>query len=215
MQAISFDNFFEGEFTPDEVRDRGLSLFKDSNLITDRFDGYPGTRREVPFNIQRYIIKKISEPVSILLEYEKIEIEPNARYVIQYHLTTSIHEHGLVHTDDPSWIAGVIYLNPVSPKNSGTKFLKLKKEYQDIQPNIPNFRQVNVTDDEKLIKLFGTQKEYYNKRYYQEEKYIENVYNSAILYPGKYHHCPGKYFGETLEDSRFVIVIFANHSGKN
>jgi hypothetical protein len=211
MQAISFNNFFEGKFTPNEVRDRGLSLFKDSNLITDRSNGYPGTRREVPFDIRKYIEEKISEPISILLGYEKIQIKPNARVGMEYHLTTSIHQHGLVHTDNPSWIAGVIYLNPVSPKNSGTKFLKLKKEYQGTTPGVVNFREVNVTDDEKLIKLFGTQKEYYNKRYFQEEKYIENVYNSAILYPGKYYHCPGKYFGETLEDSRFVIVIFANH----
>ena len=66
-----------------------------------------------------------------MLEYEKIPVKKNAHVHIAYHLTTSIHEQGLIHNDDPTWIAGVIYLNPNPPKNSGTKFYRIKKEYEE------------------------------------------------------------------------------------
>lgn len=29
-----------------------------------------------------------------------------------------------------------------------------------------------------------------------------------VVYPAKYWHAPGKYFGENLENSRLVIVSF-------
>lgn len=210
MQVILFNDFFQQEFTPDEVRSRGLNMFKNSNLITDGSVGYPGTRKSVPSDIRKYIEEKISEPVSLLCEHEKIAVKKNATVQIMYHLTTSIHQQGLIHTDDPSWIAGVIYLNPNPPKNSGTSIHKLKKEYVDTKPGVAGFRTVNTMDDEELIANFGLEKKYYNERYFEEEKNIENIYNSTIMYPGKYWHSPNKYFGETLEDSRFSIVFFAN-----
>lgn len=67
-------------------------------------------------------------------------------------------------------------------------------------------------DGEDLIKNFAITKKYYNDRYYKEERNIENVFNSDVIYPGKYLHRPDQYFGETLKNSRFVIVFFANCS---
>jgi len=210
MQAILCNDFFHQEFTPDEIRDRGLNMFKNSNLITDKNPGFPGIRKTVPLDIQEYIKKRVSDPVSMLLEHEKIPVVENAHWHIMYHLTTSIHEQGLIHTDDPTWIAGVIYLNPNPPKNSGTKFYKMKREYEGTNPGSVGFRTSCVIEDKELLANFGREKEYHNKRYFEEEKNIENVYNSLILYPGKYYHSPDQYFGETLEDSRLSIVVFAN-----
>ena len=73
-----------------------------------------------------------------------------------------------------------------------------------------DFGKSNVTEDNEFLANFGREKEYHNKKYFEEVKNIENVYNSLILYPGKYPHSADQYFGETLEDSRLSIVIFAN-----
>ena len=224
MKTILYNDFFNQEFTPDEVRNRGLNMFKNSNLITDKYDCSPGIRKNVPPDIQEYIKEKVSDSVSILLEHEKIPVVKNAQFDILYNLTTSIHKQGIVHEDEDHSIAGVIYLNPNPPKNSGTKFYRKKKEYEgdnwtdslhwqqkkQLATMVYRMRAVFVTEDEELLANFGRETEYYNKTYYEEEKNIENVYNSLILYPGKYHHSAGQYFGETLEDSRLSIVIFAN-----
>ena len=216
MQIICIDDFFKEEFDPSDVRNFGLSQFKNSNLVTDGSVGYPGTRRNISpdSTLHQYIKEKISEPVSILCEYEKIKQKKVNCVQMQFHLTTSIHEQGLVHTDDPEWIAGVIYLNKKSPKNTGTKIYTKKKLYENVKNlTAPNhFRKAFSTGNEDLIKNFAISKKYYNERYYKEERNIQNVFNSAIIYPGKYNHSPDQYFGETLKNSRFVIVFFANCS---
>lgn len=75
---------------------------------------------------------------------------------------------------------------------------------------VDNFRIASTTKDENIIFSFCDKKNKFNDKYFDIRYNIENVYNSAVLYSGKYYHSPGEYFGKTLKDSRLCIVLFFN-----
>jgi hypothetical protein len=215
---VSHD-FFQRKFDVDEIRNFGLFQFKNKNLVNDDFNYYPGVRSleigSIYPELFDYIHEKLIFHIKKLVELEKIQTKKKYNLRSFYHLTTSIHKCGFIHRDSASF-AGVIYLNPKAPKNSGTKICKLKKQIDEneviFQQNelLTNFKIASVTHDKEIISLFCDEKEKFNKQYFDTQYNIENTYNSAILYPGKYYHSPGEYFGKTLEDSRLCIVLFFN-----
>lgn len=217
MNLILFDNFFEGQFSVDNVREFGLSQFVDKDLINDNFDNYPGIRSKslciINPKLYEYIKFKVIEPILNFSEHKE-NFKNKCELTIRYHLTTSIHECGLIHRDSV-WnennsenlvFSGVIYLNPNPPKNSGTKLFRkncLNK------PTIPSSKFLSfITKDKDIISSFNKEKIEYNTKYFDLKYEVPNVYNTAVIYPGYYYHAPDQYFGEGLEDSRLVIVFF-------
>jgi len=214
MNLFLSENFFEGEFSIDQVREFGLSQFVGKNLINDSHPFYPGVRSDSLYEIypelHEYILKKISCPILKFAEIQQIKLKEKFRLDIKYHLTTSIHECGLIHADGGCNIAGVIYLNPNPPSNSGTKIYSLKKEFFETpRKNVhKNFQQASSTKDLKIISEFCKEKRKYNQKHFNLEYEVVNKYNSIVLYPGTYWHGPSEYFGETLENSRLSLVLF-------
>lgn len=217
MNLVLFDNFFKGQYSVDSVREFGLSQFVDKDLINDNFDNYPGIRsillHIINPKLHEYIKLKVIEPILSFSEYKK-NFKNKCELTIRYHLTTSIHECGVIHRDSV-WnennsenlvFSGVIYLNPNPPKNSGTKLFRkncLNK------PAIPSNKSLSfITKDKNIISSFNKEKIEYNAKYFDLEYEVPNAYNSAVIYPGHYYHAPDQYFGEGLEDSRLVIVFF-------
>jgi len=209
------ENFFENEFSVKQVREFGLSQFVGKNLINDGCPNYPGIRSDSLHKIYpelyEYIFKKISYPIIKLSQICDIKIKENYNLAIQYHLTTSIHECGLIHRDKCNF-AGVIYLNPNPPPNSGTKIYSPKKEFLEVikQTKHNNFHEASSTTNLKIISEFCKEKKEYNQKYFNVEYDVVNKYNSIVLYLGNYWHSPCEYFGKTLEDSRLCIVLFFN-----
>jgi len=218
MNLVLFNNFFEEHHDVDSVREFGLSQFIDKDLINDNCEYYPGIRSKnlhiINPKLYEYIEFKVIESILNFSEYKQ---NPKNKYRIQemkYHLTTSIHECGLIHRDSV-WnennsenlvFSGVIYLNPNPPKNSGTKlFRKNCLNKLAIPPSkVLSF----ITKDKDIISSFNKEKIEYNTKYFDFEYEVPNVYNTVVIYPGHYYHAPGQYFGEGLEDSRLVIVFF-------
>jgi hypothetical protein len=219
MNLVLFDNFFEGQYSVDSVREFGLSQFIDKDLINDDVGNYPGIRSEdlhiINPKLYEYIELKIQDPILSFPEY-KLILQTRYTLKIRYHLTSFIHECGLIHKDS-NWdenksenlvFAGVIYLNPNPPKNSGTKLFR-KTCFN--KPKTPSpFHLASITKDKDIISSFNKEKIEYNTKYFDFEYEVPNVYNSAVIYPGHYYHAPDQYFGEGLEDSRLVIVFFVN-----
>ncbi len=213
MNIVLFDNFFEENFNPDQVRNFGLSQFVNKDLINDDVPYYPGIRTPPIHtfnpNLSDYIRVKILNPINSLCQSSKIKQKEKYNLYMQYHLTTSVHQCGCIHRDKSDF-AGVIYLNPNSPKNSGTNLYTLKENYSEkinfIKLN--NFYTANRTKDKEIISSFCKEKNEYNQKYFDLEYTLAGKYNSAVLYPSNYWHSPGKYFGEGLEDSRLCIVLF-------
>jgi hypothetical protein len=217
MNLVLFDNFFKDQYSVDSVREFGLSQFIDKDLINDDVENYPGIRSELLHiinpKLHEYIKFKVIEPILSFSEYKE-NFKDKCELTIRYHLTTSIHECGLIHRDS-NWnennsenltFSGVIYLNPNPPKNSGTKLFRkncLNK------PGVPSSKFFSFTTKNKdIILSFNKEKIEYNTKYFDFEYEVQNGYNSAVIYPGHYYHAPDQYFGEGLEDSRLVIVFF-------
>lgn len=211
MKIAAFDNFFQGDFSVDQIREFGLSQFKDKNLINDDCNYYPGTRSEdissINNEISKYIISKIEEPIIQLSLGDFIKVKNKFTFNIRYHLTPEIHEFGLIHQDNFDF-SGVIYLNPTPKKNSGTKICIPKKEIKRENSFYNLFLEANTTHNKEVISSFCKEKFKFNENNFEVDYVIENKYNKCVLYPSKYWHAPDRYFGQTLNDSRFCITFF-------
>lgn len=100
-----------------------------------------------------------------------------------------------VHYDETTW-AGILYLTPQAPKNTGTSIFRHRQTgyYEHEQHNIINFNStVNNKDDwEPIVN-------------------IENIFNRLILYKGNYYHSSTiAGFGDTLYNARLFQVFFFN-----
>jgi hypothetical protein len=213
MKFATFDKFFQGEFSVYQIRKLGLSQFQDNKLINDEYENYPGVRSkdimEIDGEIVEYILSRIMDSIFQLCDIENILIKNKKKFkfISYYHLTTSIHELGLVHKDI-SQFSGVIYLNPTPEKNSGTKICIPKKEVVFEDSFLKSFKNVNTTQDKKIISSFCREKIKFNESNFEVDYVIPNEYNKCILYPAHYWHSPDRYFGQGLDDSRFCITFF-------
>lgn len=93
-------------------------------------------------------------------------------------------------TPDESLLwAGVLYLTPNPPNNSGTELVspKVESKYRDI-------------DNDNYHSLDNTK--------WETTDIIENVFNRIVLFRSYQYHKPGHSFGIDLEDSRLVQIFF-------
>lgn len=89
------------------------------------------------------------------------------------------------HVDAGMTYAGVIYMNPVAPSNSGTLLY------------VDEFSTGIRTNGLQV----GIQKPGINVE-------IENIYNRLLVYRANTPHCPAKCFGNNLDSSRKTITMF-------
>lgn len=177
---IIIDNFYKNV---DEVREFAL---KQNFSVTGN---YPGNRtisyanEAIKSEIQKFI-----EPFGGKIT--SFPIETNS-YNGAFQYTTS-RERSWVHIDSYNNWAGVLYLTPNAPLDSGTSFYKIKdnsmlndisvKEYAD------KFSQ-DLTKWDKVDK-------------------VGNVFNRLILFNSKRYHMSDNYFGNEKNDSRLFQTFF-------
>lgn len=196
------DNFFTD---PDSVREIALKRLEQyTELINDKGEFYPGIRVSLTDEVGLDLVDKITKHI----KRKPIAVEAS------FHLTSGIHDCGLIHQDIKRY-AGVVYLNPEPPKDSGTLFYTLRDDVTEEDVNDTNefitkrFNEASTTLDINIIEAFIKIKNKYNDLLFNIEKSIENVYNRMIIYKGgSTYHCPDISFGESLEDSRLVVVFW-------
>jgi len=98
-----------------------------------------------------------------------------------------------IHSDSLNTYAAVVYLNPDADKDSGTGFYRHKETGKESEKD-PGI----VLPKEECID--------FDK--WELVNYVENVYNRCIIFDAKKYHSATKYFGTTLENSRFTQVFF-------
>lgn len=99
-----------------------------------------------------------------------------------------------IHADSGIDWAGVLYLTPNAPLNSGTVFFKhVSGHAHEPTPNIQN-----ITFDGNDMSTWEL-----------AEK-IGNRYNRLILYNGAMFHCSDQYFGTDLHNGRLFQTFFFN-----
>lgn len=191
------DNFFKN---PDEIRKIALSA--DYGVTGN----HPGFRSEqlqlLNLDLASLISKKI---FSLFFNLEKDVVEYDIPMSFQY--TTKDFDHGWVHLDSGHYCAGVIYLTPDPPENTGTIFyepINSCEDYNELQKTKTNFytKRIKSQDYDKIRAA--------NNANFKKNIVIENVYNRALIYPANYAHSENCFFGETKENARLTLVFFLN-----
>lgn len=180
---LVFDNFYNNA---DEVREHVLTL--DFNILGN----YPG-RRTIPEPAdQKEYLKSFLE-TNIL--HKEITFWPN-EYNTSYQYTLE-NDETWIHHDDTEW-AGVLYLTPNAPYESGTGF------YRNIETGIERWNKEDEIDYNNLDEVRDLSK-------WEQIAFIGNVYNRLVLYRGYSYHrsvLPG--FGKTKETGRLFQTFFFN-----
>ena len=184
--SIIIDGFYTN---PDEVRDY---------ILTQEFNvtgNFPGKRTEPILNesTKEYISKLIS-PAG------EIEWADNKEYNGSFQYTTK-NDTSWIHADEHNHWAGVLYLTPNAPLNSGTGIFKHKETglYK-----IP--RMVDGSIDRELTNKIYNDAGDISK--WELVNYIGNVYNRLVIYQGDLFHTSLDYFGNNLEDGRLFQTFF-------
>ena len=189
------DDFFKN---PDEIRKIALSAdygIKASN---------PGLRSDqlqlLNPNLYSLIAKKI---FSLFLNLKKDVVEYHIDMSFQY--TTKDFDYGWIHFDSSAYCAGVVYLTPNPPTNTGTIIydqINSLQDYSDLQEIKNNFykNRIKHQDYDKAREK--------NNANFKKNIVIENVYNRALIYPSNYAHAENCFFGETKENARLTLVFF-------
>ena len=195
------ENFYEN---PDAIRK--FALGQDYTYCHDRPNlqyVYPGGRTKDLFDLDSVIHEKICKKlVSVFhnseYDYMRWALSTNFQSV------TAEYKKGIIHTDNDTIFAGVLYLSPDAPLHSGTSLYKKNKTFnekrylQALDCNDARFRAGNIEMDNAYHVMFD------------EIVRVNNVYNTLIIYEGRHFHAANQFFGKTLQDSRLAQVFFIN-----
>lgn len=179
---IVIDNFYEN---PIEIRNFALS----QEFTTAEY--YPGIRTKsfASINIKNKI-QNIIYPFGGKITNFPLYKGDNG----SFQLATS-YNRSWIHNDsnDMNW-AGIVYLTPNAPINSGTSFYK----------HIHGFS----TNDEKCI--INPNIEINGNDYSQWELVdrVGNVFNRLVIFNSTRYHSSTDYFGKDLHDGRLFQVFF-------
>lgn len=172
------DNFYSNPYA---VREFALK----QEFIEDlRY--YKGKRTQEKFFVpgtKKAFEQIIGQPITVWDEY-------GVNGVFQ---TCNAEDPLVYHNDLQQW-AGMIYLTPNAPFESGTS-LYAHKETKARHISDPGYEHA----------FSGG---FYDKTKFELVDCVGNVFNRLVIFNGKCIHAPSQYFGQTLEDSRLFHMFF-------
>ena len=195
------ENFYEN---PDAIRK--FALAQEYTFCHERANleyVYPGSRTKDLFDIDSSLYEKICKKLISVFhntehDYMRWAVSTNFQSV------TKEYNQGVIHTDHNTIFAGVLYLSPNAPLNTGTSLFKKSKTFdekkyqQALDTNDARFRAGEIEMDTDYHSMFD------------EIVRVNNVYNTLIIYEGRHYHAANQFYGKTLEDSRLAQVFFIN-----
>lgn len=187
---------------PDEIRKYALAqkYTYRHEMNGDLEYVFPGCRtkelRELSMSLYEKVCKKL---ISIfhIPEHD----------VMQWQIKTSFqivegeYGHGLIHQDDNTVFAGVLYLTPDAPLEGGTSLFRKNKSYDEAL-----YWKLVKENDERFKRKEPIDFSYHSM--FDEVVRVNNVYNTLIIFEGDIHHCANNFFGDTKQNSRLAQVFF-------
>ncbi len=195
------ENFYED---PDAIR--AFALAQEYIFCQNRKNleyVYPGSRTKDLFDLDATLHGKICKKlVSVFHNAE----HDNMRWAIStsFQSVTAEYNQGVLHTDQNTVFAGVLYLTPDAPLNGGTSLFKKNKTFNEEK------YQRAVDENDALFRAGKTVMDTSYHSMFDEIVRVNNVYNTLIIYEGRHFHAANEFFGKTLEDSRLAQVFFIN-----
>jgi len=195
------ENFYED---PDVVR--AYALKQQYQFLTDKKNApyvYPGSRTLDIVDLDKALQEKILKKF--------VSIFHNADYdVMRWAVSTSFQSvteeygQGVIHTDQNTILAAVLYLTPDAPLDSGTSLFKPNNTFDETK------YQKALNDGDKRFRAGDIVMDTSYHSMFDEIVRVNNVYNTLIVYEGRHYHAANQFFGKTLEDSRLSQVFFIN-----
>ena len=195
------ENFYEN---PDAIRKFALAQeYTFCHVVKDIDYVYPGCRTKDLSNLDKALFDKIcTKLVSVFHNAEN----DHMRWLIttSFQSVSAEYDQGVIHTDHNTVFAGVLYLTPDAPLNSGTSLFKPNKQFDEAK-----YQQALVDNDVRFkAGEIAMRTDYHSM--FDEIVRVNNVYNTLIIYEGRHFHAANQFFGKTLKDSRLAQVFFVS-----
>jgi hypothetical protein len=200
--VVVVDNFFK---EPDKVRNFALH----QEFKRGEKSNYPGLRTDclsvIEPNLHNEFLKKF---FSIYYDFQFEEV--NWIVEARFQKTDNSFDNGWVHRDGDSYfnnkVAGIIYLSPNAPLQSGTSIYKTKNNVliPSINAKAKHSHYYSNGNSEELKNLKEQEKEQFD-----ETINVSNVYNRLISFEASEYHAAQNYFGQD-DESRLILVFFVS-----
>ena len=193
------ENFYEN---PDAIRKFALAQkYTFCHEVANIDYVYPGCRTQDLSNLDKVLFDKIcTKLVSVFHNAEN----DHMRWLIttSFQSVSAEYAQGVIHTDHNTIFAGVLYLTPDAPLNSGTSLFKPNKNFDETKYQ----RALDENDVRFKAGEIAMSSDYHSM--FDEIVRVNNVYNTLIIYEGRHFHAANQFFGKTLKDSRLAQVFF-------
>ena len=199
LYPVTVINDFYDE--PDEIRKYALAQkYTYCHELKDIGYVFPGSRtkelKDLSFSLYEKVCKKLIS-VFHIPEHDFMQWQISTSFQI----VEAEYGSGLIHQDQNTVFAGVLYLSPSAPLNGGTSLFKKNATYkhelydQLIKENDEHFKNKELID-------------FTYHQMFDEVVRVNNVYNTLILFEGDIYHCANNFFGDTKHNSRLAQVFF-------
>ncbi len=200
------NDFYEN---PDAIRKFALAqkyTFRHEEQELDYV--YPGCRTKDLFELDNALQALVLKKLVSVFHVPEFDI---MRWAVSssFQSVSEIYKDGVIHTDTNTIFAGVLYLTPNAPLNSGTSLYQKNDTF-----NQERYQKALNQNDERFKSGEIVMNTDYHSMF-DEVVRVNNVYNTLILYEGDMFHAANKFFGTSLEDSRLAQVFFVNKIDAN
>lgn len=162
------------------------------------YGNYPGQRtRTWHYNELRNCIQGLVQQAGgNITQFEDIQYNGSYQY-------TTKHDSSWIHCDQTTMWAGVCYLTPDAPLNSGTALYRHKQTGLYSAP-----RHADGSYDEETMNHIYQDSRDISK--WDMVDMVSNKFNRLVLYRGDLFHSSMEYFGEDKETGRLFQTFFFN-----
>lgn len=194
------ENFYE---KPDEIRAFALKQkftycheLKNINYV------YPGCRTKELFELDKSMYEKVCKKLVSIFHNTQ---QDHMRWAIStsFQVVEENFGRGVLHQDDNTIFAGVLYLTPDAPLEAGTSLFKPNKSF-----NEEKYRAALKQNDVNFRENKPVSTEYHSM--FDETVRVNNVYNTLIIFNAQTYHAANEFFGNSLNTGRMAQVFFIN-----
>jgi hypothetical protein len=195
---ITVDNFFE---SPDLVRYFALNQ-----------DYFKGDRGNWP-GIRSHYLDGTNNELFHLTAKKLMSVMPRqytsfTNLEVTFQIIDKSWGSGWVHDDDGDRfnMAGMIYLTPDPPVDSGTSFFDFRMDESDKKYQTAFHEEMNVPDKRNAHPELRAE----HRNQWTPNIVVQNRYNRCNIFSSLCWHSADHFFGESKDDSRLTMVFFGH-----
>ena len=198
LYPVTIVNDFYEE--PDALREYALAQsYACCQAPKDKY-GWPGSRTKDLSELNQDLYQKVCLKIVSLFHNSEHDVM-RWNILTGFQIVEEKFDKGLIHQDGDVVFAGIIYLSPNAPLNSGTSIYR-KNNFFDEK------RYFNALNQNDLMLTTGKAPSFDYHKMFEETVRVNNVYNSLVLFEGDQYHAANNFFGKTKHDARLTQTFF-------